>query len=391
MAPRRASDGNRPGPSTVAVHGGGRELRPGDPVAPPIVQSATFKWGGPADGELRYTRYGNNPVHLLVGQKIAELEGMEAGVVLGSGMAATAMTLLALAGPGDHVVASEQIYGAAWMLLHEELARRGVSTTFIDPAEHRAWRSALRKNTRLLFLEAPTNPTLRVFDPRPLGALARERGLSLIMDTTFASPVNLRAGRFGADVVIHSATKYLGGHSDLIAGVVTGSRAVVEEVIAMMRLYGPAVDPHACWLLDRGVRTLDVRVRRQNESAFGLAQWLVEQKGVREVIYPGLASHPDHALAAEIMSGFGGMVSFVLDGGGKAADAFMDRLRLAIPAPSLGGVETLVSQPRHTSHAAMTAAQRRKLGIPDGFVRVSVGVEDLPDLIADFASALHGS
>ena len=357
-------------------------------MVPPIIQSATFRWGMPADGELLYTRYGNNPIQQLVGQKIAELEGMEAGVVLGSGMAATAMTFLALARAGDHIVASDQIYGATWTLLDTELPRRGITTTFVDPGQPRAWRRALRKNTRLLFLESPTNPTLRVHDPRPLAALAHERGLPLVMDTTFASPVNFRAGEWGTDVVIHSATKYLGGHSDLIAGVVVGTRAVVDEVTTMMRWYGPAVDPHGCWLLDRGVRTLDVRVRRQNESALALARWLADRPGVAAVIHPGLPSHPDHAVAAEILDGFGGMVSFILAGGGRAADAFMGRLQVAIPAPSLGGVETLVSQPRHTSHAGMSPAERKRLGIPNGMMRVSVGVEDLDDLIADFAAAL---
>ncbi len=386
MAKKKAAP--RRGISTVSLHGGGRELQAGDPVVPPIDQSATFRWAGPADGELLYTRYGNNPIQKSVGAKVAELEGMEAGVVLGSGMGATAMTMLALAQAGDHIVASEPLYGATWKLLAEELPRRGIETTFVNPSNPRVWREALTKSTRLLFLETPTNPTLRIYDPRPAAALAQERGICLVMDTTFASPVNLRAKELGADVVIHSATKYLGGHSDLIAGVVVGSRSVTNEVTTMMRLYGPAVDPHCCWLLDRGLRTLDVRVRRQNESALALARWLTEQRGVASVSYPGLEDHPDHALAAEILDGFGGMVSFVLAGGGKAADAFMRGLELAIPAPSLGGVETLVSQPRHTSHAGMSGAERKRIGVPDGFVRVSVGLEEVDDLIADFSAAL---
>jgi cystathionine beta-lyase/cystathionine gamma-synthase len=299
------------------------------------------------------------------------------------------MTVLALTRSGEHVIASEQLYGATRKLLEEELPRRGVQTTFVDPDVPRSWRRALRKQTRVLFLEAPTNPTLRIYDPRPIAVLAHERGITLAMDTTFASPVNLRAGEHGADVVIHSATKYLGGHNDLVAGVVAGSAALVDEVTGMMKLYGPAVDPLGCWLLDRGLRTLDVRVRRQNENALALATWLQQRPEVEFVRYPGLPDHPDHALAGELLDGFGGMLAFALRGGGRAADAFMDELQTAIPAPSLGGVETLVSQPRHTSHLGVPTAERKRLGIPDGYVRVSVGVENVADLIADFEAALE--
>jgi cystathionine beta-lyase/cystathionine gamma-synthase len=200
--------------------------------------------------------------------------------------------------------------------------------------------------------------------------------------------VNLRARDLGVDVVIHSATKYMGGHSDLIAGVVAGPQSIIDKVLETTILYGASLDPHACWLLDRGLKTLDVRVRRQNESALAVARWFEEQPQVAQVVYPGLASHPDHALAAELMDGFGGMLSIVLRGGGAAADRFMDALSLAIAAPSLGGVETLVSQPRYTSHAMWTAAERAASGIPDGFVRLSIGVEDAEDLIEDFAGAL---
>ncbi len=359
---------------------------------PPLVQSATY-FGGWHDATLalRYTRYGNNPNQVEVGEKVAALEGTEAALALGSGMAATAMTFLALARAGDHIVSSRQIYGATFGLMQGELTRRGITVDFVDPANPRNWRTALKANTRLLFFEAVTNPTLRVHDPRPLVRLAQECGLPLVMDSTFASPVNLRGAELGVDVMIHSATKYLGGHSDLIAGVVCGSTDIIDEVRRMATLYGPALDPHAAWLLARGIRTLPVRVAQHNANALALAEWLEAQDGVRAVVYPGLPSHPDHEVAAEIMDGFGGMLSIVLEGGGQAANAFCRALRVALYAPSLGGVETLVSQPRFTSHVNATDQERASLGIPLGFVRVSVGIEDVADLQRDFAQALEAA
>ena len=354
----------------------------------PIVQSATYFWSGPQDGELLYGRYGNNPNQLRLGRKLAELEGTESAVALASGMSATAMTLLALTQSGDHVVASAQLYGTTQHLLRAELPRRGVETTFIDPTEGRGWRGALRENTRVLFMETPTNPTLRVIDPRPIARLARDEGITLVCDATFASPVNLRPAALGVDVVIHSATKYLGGHSDLVAGVVAGTDELVAEVTRMSRLYGPAIDPHVAWMLDRGIRTLDVRMARHNENARALAEWFAAQPQVSRVVYPGLETHPDHAVARELMSGFGGMLAIVLEGGSEAADRFVSALGTAIVAPSLGGVETLVSQPRHTSHVGLTPAALAELGIDEGFVRISVGIENAEDLMADFEQAL---
>jgi len=376
------------GPSTLAVHTERAEKTPGSPVVAPIAQSATFFWASPADGELRYSRYGNNPNQRQVGAKLAALEGTEAGLALGSGMGAIAMTLLALADAGDHIVASSQLYGATQALLTSELPRRGIETTFVDPDEG-GWEAAMRPETRVVYLETPTNPTLRVLDPRPIVEAAHERGIRVVCDATFGSPVNLRAASLGIDVVVQSATKYLGGHSDLIAGTVAGPAEVVEAVAGMAKLYGPALDPHAAWLLDRGIRTLDVRVRRHNENAMAIARWLESRSDVARVLYPGLPSHPDHALACELMSGFGGMVSVVLAGGGDAADRFMSRLSLALAAPSLGGVETLLSQPRYTSHVGLSAQARGAMGIPDGFVRISVGIEDADDLIRDFEQALR--
>jgi len=376
--------------ATLGIHGRSTGDRsPGSPVVSPIVQSATFHWAKPEDGDLLYSRYGNNPNQLEVGQKIAALEGTESGIVLGSGMAATAMVFLALTEAGDHIVASSHLYGATRSLLLDELPRRGIETTFVDPDVDQGWREALRPETRIIHIELPTNPTLRFFDPRPIAQLAKEKGITLTCDATFGSPVNFRPSDSGIDVVIHSATKYLSGHSDLIAGAVAGSEDVVDQVTRMSRLYGPALDPHAAWLLDRGIRTLDVRMTRHNENALLLATWLSEQAGIQTVIYPGLATHPDHVLASELMVGWGGMVSIVLEGGGAAADHFIGKLELVTAAPSLGGVETLVSQPRYTSHAGLTAAERDAWGIPDGFVRISVGIEAIDDLITDFAQALE--
>lgn len=376
------------GLSTRAVHAGGPDRTPGGPVVSPLVQSATFFGWGNDDAPRRYTRLGNNPNQEAVAGKVAALEGAEAALLLASGMAATATTFLALLRSGDHVVASEHLYGTTRSLLADELPRRGIETTFVNPENRRAWRDAARPETRLLFLEVPTNPTLRVFDPAAPAAVARETGSTFVVDATFASPVNVRMLRHGADVVVHSGTKYLGGHSDVVSGVVAGERTVVEEIRRTMIVYGAAADPHAAWLLERGIRTLALRVERQNRTALELAEWLEERTAVARVLYPGLPTHPDHEVAGRLLDGFGGMLSVVLAGGGDAADAFMGALRTALVAPSLGGVETLVSQPRYTSHVEMSGAEREAVGIPDGFLRISVGVEDADDLKADFERAL---
>jgi cystathionine beta-lyase/cystathionine gamma-synthase len=387
------SDLTRPkrprGPATLGIHGNDHQKVPGEPVVPPIVQSATFHWATPDDGELLYSRYGNNPNIVMVGRKIASLEGTEDAVALSSGMGGIAMAFLALVEAGDHIVASSHLYGATQALLTDELPRRGVETTFVSPEALDAWRGAVRPNTRVFHIELPTNPTLRFFDPRPITALARLHGITVTCDATFASPVNFRSIDAGIDVVIHSATKYLGGHSDLIAGAVAGCHELVAEVTRLSRLYGPALDPNSAWLLDRGIRTLDVRVARHNTNAEAIAEWFEKREEVSATLYPGLTSHPDHEIASELMRGFGGMVSIVLKGGAEAADRFMAALRVALAAPSLGGVETLVSQPRHTSHASLSIEQRHALGIPDGFVRISVGIENVEDLIADFEQALE--
>lgn len=380
------------GSSTLGIHGGAVRGAPGDSVVPPLVQSATFLGGGP-DDQLLYTRYGNNPLQELVGRKIAALEGCEAGLVLGSGMGAISSVLLAFLEQGDHIVASRHLYGATLELLEVELPRRGVTTTFVEPTDVASWREAITDRTRILYLEAPTNPTLRIVDPRPAAEAASSAGegrdIRVVMDATFATPVNLRPASLGVDLVVHSATKYLGGHSDIIAGAVAGSEADIADVTTMMKRYGAAADPHMVWLLDRGLRTLEVRMRRHNENALALARFLESHPAVEQVLHPGLESHPDHALAQELFPhGTGGMVSFAVRGGGEAADRVMSRLKLVQAAPSLGGVESLVSQPRYTSHRAMTAEGRDALGIPEGFLRLSAGIEDFIDVLDDISGAL---
>jgi cystathionine beta-lyase/cystathionine gamma-synthase len=380
--------------ATLTVHGGRAAPAAGDPVVTPLVQSVNFVQSAldTDDGDaLRYTRYGNTPNALLVQRRMALLEGTEDALVLASGMGATSCTMLALLRPGDHLLASSWLYGGTRELFEHELPMLGIDVSFVDPMETRGWRRRLRPNTRVLFLESPVNPTTRVLDLRPLSTLSLEHGLALVVDATFASPINMRATTLGADVVIHSSTKYLNGHHDALGGVVCGTQAVVDEVRRKMTRWGQAADPFAVWLLERGLKTLDVRVQRQNANALRIAEWASTCAAVEAVLYPGLASHPDHAIACEQLRGFGGMLGVVVRGGADAAQRAIARLRLFTHAASLGGVDSLVSEPRRTSHRHLSAAQRSTLGIPDGFLRLSIGIEHPDDLIADLSSALDAS
>jgi len=374
---------------TFAVHAGEPAHDADSPVVTPLQQSVNYvQEVGTSEG-LRDPRHGNAPNAEVVQRKLAALERAEAAVVLSSGMGATACALMALLRPGDHLLASRDIYGGTLRLLTEEFTALGINVTLVDPFEARGWRKRMRKETRAVFLESPVNPTCRVIDLRPLSYLTHESGLALVVDSSFASPINFRPLEHGADVVIHSTTKFLNGHHDVMGGAVLGTTSYVEEVRQKMILWGQAPDPFACWLLERGLKTLDVRIKRQNENALRIATWASERKEVRAVHYPGLPSHPDHEVAAEQMEGFGGMLALELAGGGRAADRFVRKLRLIRHAPSLGGVDSLVSEPRFTSHTHLTPEQRAKSGLPDGFLRLSVGIEDAADLIADIEHALH--
>jgi len=378
----------RLGLSTRAIHGIPDLKEPRDPISSPIYQSSTFVSAVGSRDEVLYTRYGNNPNQLALADRLAALEGAEAAIFVASGMGATALAHLAILRPGDHLLASEWIYGGTRRLFEGELVRLGIEVSLVDPSRPRAWKTNLRTNTRAVFLEAVTNPLMRVIELEPIARLCQGEGIALLVDSTFASPVNFRPLEHGADVVIHSATKYLNGHTDVIAGAVAGSAEMVEEVRRLMQVWGQALDPHAAWLVERGLRTLSVRMARHNASGQAFAEWAAAHAAVAAVHYPGLPHHPDHAVAAAQLDGFGGMVGLELKAGVAGAERMLRRLRIAQHAPSLGGVETLVSEPRLTSHAALSPEQRAAQGIPDGFVRVSLGLEDVDDLIADFTRAL---
>lgn len=379
-----------PGRSTIAIHGQPHRRPDWSPVVSPLVQSSTFTNPVGSPDEVLYTRYGNNPNQVDIARKYALLEGAEAALFTASGMGATALAHLAVLRPGDHLVASSLIYGGTRTLFDEEFGKFGVEISYVDPLEPRSWKRSLRRNTRAVFVETPINPTLRLVDLAPVARVAREAGVALLVDATFASPINFRPLEHGADVVISSATKYLNGHSDVIAGAVAGSAPFIEEVTRLMKLWGQSLDPHSAWLIERGMRTLDVRMQRHNENGQAVARWAAAHPAFAAVHYPGLPSHPDHALAVQVLGGFGGMVGLELKDGPAAAERLLGRLQLVAHAPSLAGVESLISEPRLTSHKAMGPEGRAAMGIPDGFLRLSCGLEDAADIIADLTQALEG-
>ncbi len=376
------------GRSTVCIHGGYEHRPVGSPVAQPLIQSVNYVQPfGTADG-LVYTRYGNTPNEEVVQKRIALLEGAESALVLSSGMGATACAMLALLRPGDHLLSSSWIYGGTRRLFTEEFASMGIDVSFANPDEPRAWRKTIRENTRAIFVESPVNPTSRVIDLTQLAILAKLQGVALVVDSTLASPINARPIEHGADVVIHSATKYLNGHHDILCGVVAGTASYIDEVRRKMIVWGQAPDPFACWLLERGLKTLDVRVRRSNENAMRVAEWCSSRAEISKVHYAGLPTHQDHGVAKKMLDGFGGLMAIELAGGANAADSFVRSVKLITYAASLGGVDTLVSEPRYSSHAHMSSEDRAKIGIPDGLLRLSIGIESADDIIADIEQAL---
>jgi methionine-gamma-lyase len=338
-----------------------------------------------------YTRWGNPTVRELE-DALADLEGGVRGLATGSGMGAIASAILTSVDRGDHVVAGASLYAATTEIFTRLLPRFGVETTFVDPRQPGGWKAAVRPNTRLVYIETPANPTMMITDIREAVAAARSVRATTLADNTFASPVNQRPIEFGVDGVLHSATKYLGGHSDVVAGaVVTAKRALFDRIWFVYKMLGPSLGPFEAFLVRRGLKTLPLRMAAQAETAQALAEFLEGRRAVREVHYPGLKSFPQHALARNQMTGFGGMLSFELKGGYRAGKRFVEAVDVATLAVSLGGTETLVQHPASMTHGPLTDEERRVSGVTDGLVRVSVGLEDTDDLIEDFDRAIRSA
>jgi len=375
---------------TKLVHAGEPLPRILGAVEMPIFQSATFEYGGEGSyHDVRYLRTNNTPSQLALQAKIAALENAPAALVTASGMAAISTTLLTVLSVGDRLLAQSCLYGGTHDLMNRDFATLGLAVDFIDADRRESWQAQLRPTTRAIYVEAMTNPLLQVADLEAVVEFARAHGLISIIDNTFASPVNFRPIEAGFDLSIHSATKYLNGHADIVAGVVSGGAELIERIRHKANHLGGSLDPHAAFLLSRGLKTLALRVRYQNESTLRIARFLEGHRAVECVHYAGLESHPRHARARSLFAGFGGVLSFELEGPASRADEFAARVRLPIVAPSLGGVHTLLTRPATTSHAGLAPEERARLGIGDGLLRLSVGIESTEDLLEDLERALR--
>jgi cystathionine beta-lyase/cystathionine gamma-synthase len=375
---------------TKLIHAGEASPRIKGAVVLPVFQSSTYEYAGEASyHDVKYIRLNNTPNHFALHEKLAALENAEAAIVTASGMAAISTSLLAVLSAGDHILMQDCLYGGTHDLVTKDFAGFGLSYTFIKGDDAASWEAHLRPNTRAIYVEAMTNPLLQVADLKAVAAFAREHQLISMIDNTFASPINFRPAEWGFDLALHSATKYLNGHSDIVAGAAIGRGDLIEKVKHKLDHLGGSLDPHAAFLLHRGLKTLALRVAKNNDNALQLAQFLEAHPAVGKVNYAGLESYEGHARARELFSGFGGVLSFELKGDVAKAEAFMNRVQLPIIAPSLGGVETLMTRPVTTSHAGLSAEDRQKAGISDTLIRVSVGIEGTEDLIEDFRQALE--
>jgi methionine-gamma-lyase len=383
------------GKSTRCVHAGSRKAGPAA-LSPPIYQTATFRLpsasigarysGSVAPGEL-YTRWGN-PTLKQLEEGIAELEGGEAALVTSSGMAAASVAILTGLREGDHVVGGTAAYAGVMEIETELLPRFGIEATLVENSDPEAYRRAVRPNTKLILVETPANPTMSVTDLAAVARIARQYGIRTAADNTFATPINQNPIRLGIDTVFHSATKALAGHSDVSAGAVVGGSEFIRRAWSTLKLLGPVLNPIDAWLVLRGLRTLALRARRQNDNALAVARFLERHPAVARVHYPGLPAHPGHRVARRQMSGFGGLLSFELKGGLRAGVRLVESLSVITLAVSLGGVETLIQHPASMTHTMIPKKAREEAGITDGMIRFSCGIEDADDLIADLEQGL---
>ncbi|HUT27394.1 MAG TPA: aminotransferase class I/II-fold pyridoxal phosphate-dependent enzyme [Methanomassiliicoccales archaeon] len=385
------------GLSTRSVHDGDLSMRFEGAINTPIFQSSTFafptddprSWEGEVpEGAYIYSRYGNPTVN-AVENKLASLEGGESALAFSSGMGAISTTLLAFLKKGDRIVAMEDLYGGTYALLKNELPRMGIDVEFVPTTSAEKLCQAIDGRTKVVYLESPTNPLLKLIDVRETCSMAKERGCKVLIDNTFATPIFQRPISMGVDVVLHSATKYLNGHSDVIAGLAVGSKEDMALVHQKRKLLGAVLDPLPAYLMGRGMRTLELRMRRHDSNARKVAEFLESHPRVEKCIYPGLPSHPDHVLAQRQMDGYGGMVTFEMKGGREAAENALKRFQIIAKAASLGGVESLASMPVNTSHVSFGKEARKRLGIGDGMIRLSVGIEDPEDLCEDLEQAMR--
>ncbi len=374
---------------TKLIHAGEPEPRIGDALVTPIFQSSTFEFAGSDSyDDIRYVRLSNTPSHTVLHAKLAALENAEAALATSSGMAAITTALLSVLRQGDHLLVQDCLYGGTHAFVFDDLPGWGITADVFDPTDADSWGDLVRPETKIIYAETITNPLVQVAELDSIAAFAKDRGLLSMIDNTFASPYNFRPAEWGFDLSLHSATKYLNGHSDLAAGAVIGTQSLVESVRRTANHLGGSLDPHACFLLHRGVKTLAVRLRQQNNNALRVAEYLEAHPRVDSVSYSGLSSSPDHERAERLLDGFGGMLSFDATGGVDAARQVVKNLQLPIEAPSLGGVETLITRPSTTSHAGMTPEARDAAGVTDSLIRLSVGIEAAEDLIADLEQAL---
>ena len=374
---------------TKLIHAGEPDPRILGAVSIPIFQSAMFEYGGETDyHDIKYIRLNNTPNHIAVHQKLMALENAEAALVTSSGMAAISTALLTVLSAGDHLLIQDSLYGGTHDFVTKDLGSFGITFDFVNADRPDSWDQKLRPRTRAIYVETMSNPLLQIPDLEAVAAFARDHGLVSLVDNTFASPMNYRPPEHGFDLSLHSATKYLNGHSDIVGGAIIGRAELVDRIKHRLDHLGGSMDPHQCYLLYRGMKTLALRVRCHNESALKVATFLAEHPKVARVNYPGLPTHPQHQRARALFDGFGGMLSFEMKGGLEAAERFIEATTLPIVAPSLGGVETLVTRPATTSHRGMAPEDRQRLGITDSLIRVSIGIEATEDLIEDFGRAL---